>query len=247
MSSILNALKKVEADHDQIGAEYNLPGISGVKSGRRGWGSGKMLAVTISLALVIGFIFAVGILKMKRRTVTAAAKQPAVKAIIPVKRPVQKPAIAQRPVNIASIERKDRQSVPNRPISSETRMKGLMDDSKKVQKKPAETLEKRTPVDLDEESRMRPAPVEKEKRTPAPSQTPKPAIKRVAHPFRDDPRVELQALVWAPEPDARFVMINNQMVHEGGSSGNLRVLKINENDVLFSDGRYKWREKFKIN
>lgn len=64
--------------------------------------------------------------------------------------------------------------------------------------------------------------------------------------FRNDPRIELQALVWAPEAASRFVVINNRLVKEGGSFDNIVVVKINRDDVLLSEGADRWYEKFKV-
>ena len=64
--------------------------------------------------------------------------------------------------------------------------------------------------------------------------------------FRSDPRIELQALVWAPEATSRFVVINNRLVKEGGSFDNIVVMEINRDDVLLSEGADRWYEEFKI-
>jgi hypothetical protein len=64
--------------------------------------------------------------------------------------------------------------------------------------------------------------------------------------FRSDPRIDLQALVWAPESAARFVVINNRLIKEGGSLDNIVVVKINPDDVLLAEGSDRWHEAFKI-
>ena len=64
--------------------------------------------------------------------------------------------------------------------------------------------------------------------------------------FRSDPRIELQALVWAPEASARFVVINDRLLKEGGSTDGITVVQINRDDVLLSEGADRWHEKFKI-
>ncbi len=64
--------------------------------------------------------------------------------------------------------------------------------------------------------------------------------------FRSDPRIDLQALVWAPEPAARFVVINNRLIKEGGSVDNIVVVRINPDDVLLAEGSDRWHEEFKI-
>ncbi|MEE4111749.1 MAG: general secretion pathway protein GspB [Desulfobacteraceae bacterium] len=64
--------------------------------------------------------------------------------------------------------------------------------------------------------------------------------------FRSDPRIDLQALVWAPEPAARFVVINNRLIKEGGSLDNIVVERINPDDVLMVEGADRWHEEFKV-
>ena len=64
--------------------------------------------------------------------------------------------------------------------------------------------------------------------------------------FRSDPRIELQALVWAPEAATRFVVINNRLIKEGGSVDNIVVVRINQDDVLLAEGSDQWHEEFKI-
>jgi hypothetical protein len=64
--------------------------------------------------------------------------------------------------------------------------------------------------------------------------------------FRSDPRIDLQALVWAPEAATRFVVINNRLIKEGGSVGNITVVKINPDDVLLAEGSDRWHVAFQI-
>lgn len=64
--------------------------------------------------------------------------------------------------------------------------------------------------------------------------------------FRNDPRIDLQALVWAPQAAERFVVINNRLIKEGGSVDNIMVVAINPDDVLLADGSDRWHEEFKI-
>ncbi len=64
--------------------------------------------------------------------------------------------------------------------------------------------------------------------------------------YRNDQRIDLQALVWAPEPGGRFVVINNQLVREGGSVGSIVVEKINEDDVWLNEGNDQWYQAFTV-
>jgi hypothetical protein len=64
--------------------------------------------------------------------------------------------------------------------------------------------------------------------------------------FRSDPRIALQALVWAPEAAGRFVVINNRLIKEGGTLDNIVVLEINRDEVLLSEGAERWYQPFKV-
>lgn len=64
--------------------------------------------------------------------------------------------------------------------------------------------------------------------------------------FRSDPRVDLQALVWAPEAATRFVVINDRLIKEGGSVGSIFVVKINPDDVLLAEGSDRWYVAFTV-
>lgn len=64
--------------------------------------------------------------------------------------------------------------------------------------------------------------------------------------YRTDHRIDLQALVWAPETANRFVVINNVLLKEGGAIENITVLRINPDDVLLSEGSDRWHQEFKI-
>ncbi len=64
--------------------------------------------------------------------------------------------------------------------------------------------------------------------------------------FRSDPRISLQALVWAPEAAGRFVVINNRLIKEGGTLDNIVVLEINRDEVLLSEGAERWYQPFKV-
>ncbi|MBR9985655.1 MAG: general secretion pathway protein GspB [Desulfosarcina sp.] len=89
-----------------------------------------------------------------------------------------------------------------------------------------------------------------EEPAPRPAETAAPnqpaAARETEKPYRSDPRIDLQALVWAPESTARFVVINNRLIKEGGSVDNIVVVRINPDDVLLAEGSDRWHEAFKI-
>jgi hypothetical protein len=88
--------------------------------------------------------------------------------------------------------------------------------------------------------------------TAPPAETAAATVQGVAEPpdtektFRTDPRIDLQALVWAPDATARFVVINNRLIKEGGAIDNISVVKINPDDVLLAEGSERWHVEFKV-
>jgi hypothetical protein len=63
---------------------------------------------------------------------------------------------------------------------------------------------------------------------------------------RDDPRIDLQAIAWAPEAGDSFAVINGQIVREGGSLEGITVIRIDQDSVSFQEGTNKWQQNFKI-
>lgn len=92
---------------------------------------------------------------------------------------------------------------------------------------------------------VKPAPQPVVQRPP-PVRDPAPPARQEEKVFRDDPRIELQALVWAPDAAQRFVVVNNRLIREGGSVDNIVILKIDPDDVLLSEGADRWHQKFTI-
>jgi hypothetical protein len=75
-----------------------------------------------------------------------------------------------------------------------------------------------------------PAALPKKPPAPASSLKPLPA----------DAGLTLQALVWAPEPERRFTVINNQIVREGGSIGGMTIVRIEEAQVVARKDGLLW-------
>lgn len=60
----------------------------------------------------------------------------------------------------------------------------------------------------------------------------------------DDSKLKLQALAWFSEAPKRMVVINSQIVREGGSVDGYQVTQIRRQEVIVSDGRKSWRLEF---
>ena len=139
-------------------------------------------------------------------------------------------------------------AAPVQPVREPTRS-AIPEKAQTVQP-PAPAMENRRRQPIE----SRPEPVTVSADVPIRRAAPKTEISRqpVAKPpesaknFRNDPRIELQALVWASEAVERFVVINDRLVKEGGAVDNIVVMQINRDDVLLSEGSNQWHVKFKI-
>lgn len=76
---------------------------------------------------------------------------------------------------------------------------------------------------------------------------PKPAIADTSsYKLVEDPRIDIQAIAWAPNSQNSFAVINNRIIREGGSVEGIRVLKIDKEKVVFQEGSDKWQQEFRV-
>ena len=52
----------------------------------------------------------------------------------------------------------------------------------------------------------------------------------------NDPKIEIQAISWTPEPESRLVVINSRILREGSTVEGYRVAQINPDDVILVRG-----------
>ena len=255
MSSILDALKKAERESAIDGsagtpwpAPLSMPSPHRKRS-RRWW---------VPLGFVVGLcVFGVVFWQMRQSDITRPADSMSVLPSRPLPNPnhsvpppvaeAQKPIVpvAEQPQTLPGktlIDASPHQATGNAP-ASEVQVSDAMAVAKPVQpeKKP---LRSAIP---DPEPVI--APVENA--TPLSAETAL-TSQSVAAPlntkkfFKSDPRIDLQALVWAPESAERFVVINNRLIKEGGSVDNIVVVRINPDDVMLAEGSDRWHEAFTI-
>jgi len=98
-------------------------------------------------------------------------------------------------------------------------------------------------------------PVIKRKAPPDPDAVPQTASLKKTQPAPpdlfefdrvEDPRIDLQAIAWAPGADNNFVVINNKIIREGGSVDGIKVIRIGKDSVAFQEGQKKWQQEFNI-
>jgi hypothetical protein len=250
LSSILEALKKAEQDAvADNGAQTPWPApastdTTGRNRQRRWWPALAIVVVAGALAAVFWFTRrpepALPTHAGKEQTAVVAEQSK------PAADPAERTATATRTLPVAAegtapppVRSSQRPGKATHGPSSEAPLSTGQPPPAIHQKKSRET------------SDPKPEPV---KTSPAaadsrPQQTSIPASTTSAEKtktFRSDPRIELQALVWAPAAADRFVVINNHLIKEGGSVDNIVVVTINRDDVLLSEGSDRWHQEFKI-
>lgn len=264
MSSILEALKKAERESAvERGADTPWPApptgsVSYWRRFRKGW-------------VVIGVVAGVGLVGLLIRTTrhvdpatpTASFKMP---AATPLVRQAVQPSAADGSTTNRPAAESDRadpgpsnETAPRRETDTNTTPAPV---NGKVS--PPQSEEKPTPTDRQRFAPAMQPPPPPLTRNAQPAAGPLPQkppssetagatrsdspIKspETAKNFKNDPRIDLQALVWAANIEDRFVVINNRLIKEGGSVDDIVVVKINPDDVLLAEGAERWHEKFKI-
>jgi hypothetical protein len=85
-----------------------------------------------------------------------------------------------------------------------------------------------------------PPPPARPKKSQPPALPESPPAPASLKPLPADAGLTLQALAWAPEPERRFTVINNQIVREGGSIGGMTVVRIEEAQVVLRKDGILW-------
>ena len=255
MSSILEALKKAEQESTMdrsAGTPWPAPlpmQSPSRKRNRRWW---------VLLGIVVG-LCAAGVVRWQVRqpdmtrpadSVSALPSQPLPKPTHGVPPPLAeapKPSVPvaeqpQTPPGKTLIDASPRQATGNAP-ASEVQISDAMAVAAPVQAEKPPLRQTAVPTSIPVAAPAEdPAPRAAETTVTRQSAAARETDKR----FRSDPRIDLQALVWAPESAARFVVINNRLIKEGGSVDNIVVVRINPDDVLLAEGSDRWHEAFKI-
>ena len=182
-------------------------------------------------------ISAVGV---NRPTVPVATEKPRLGA--PLDR---NPSTALPTVAAASPASSPVEEMQKAPLSAERSnpfpIQPLMPESK-LQRQPNEKF----PARRRPQSISKDAPIQPAVETPTAHRVPEAPPPERPKVFRNDKRIDLQALVWAPDAADRFVVINNRLVKEGGTIDEIMVVRINPDDVLLSEGSERWYQEFNI-
>jgi hypothetical protein len=250
LSSILDALKKAEQDagvDDGKGTPWPAPPTANPadRMFRRRWWIPFGLIAVLCLCLFTAVFW------LSRRP-----------------EPSQQPVVAKRSVEPAVTEEAKPVAPPNQQTPSTiyrvpTAVPPTAQSAVQPHKRPSPALapdtalikvppqrkQKRTEISEAKPPPVTPPPATAIRRPVKTAETPRPSEPKETDnqkAFRSDARIELQALVWAPDAADRFVVINNRLIKEGGALDNITVVRINQDDVLLSEGTDRWYQEFKI-
>ena len=263
MSSILDALKKAEQEstpNPGAGTPWPAP-LSPPSSQRQ---NSRRLWVPLGVVVGLGLLAAVF---WQTRQPNHPSPTDSVNPAKPVNQTPDSamPLTAKRPQPLEPVAQNN-QDAPtatmldndSRPSAQNTPASDIQTPSAQVSPVPANAVNAPSPAAPPEQ----PPPVEPvqpQPQTAQPSAASPPPAETIAvtgqtnagppagdKTYRHDPRIELQALVWAPDAASRFVVINNRLIKEGGSVDNIVVVRIDQEDVLLAEGSDRWYEKFHI-
>lgn len=251
MSSILEALKKAEQDAvTDDGGRTPWPAPQHRRATNRGpkrrWWLLLGLMVVV-LAVVVVFWLA----RQPEPTLHADADKVLPTVVAESPKPVSAPAKKAVPATRRTPATAPQAAIaPVQPVAKPPQAKAPV--SNPIASRPLPREESGREVTAPTRSPLKQSPVPADRPLPDPSETaetPRPSAAALAEStktFRSDPRIELQALVWAAAAADRFVVINNRLIKEGGSVDDIVVERINRDDVLLSEGAARWHQEFKI-
>ncbi len=99
-----------------------------------------------------------------------------------------------------------------------------------------------------------PEPVRTPARQPDPAGSPLKSEAPAAQPERDEiaakpypgnPALKVQAIAWSPRPDERLAVINNVIAREGHQIGDAKILYIEPERIIIRKGSDNWELKFR--
>ena len=258
MSSILKALKKLEQDATASAEMPDLPGPGQAPA------HSKYLLYTL---IVVGVMLAAGVflfIRYQPSVLTAPTAEnagPQKSRRVSVKKTdMSSPTKADRikPQPAENIESKspdhpppaDKQQFVAKEGASEAETKTKdTPGAKKARnenkiKEPEKAEAKATPPEANKISGEPPLAAEKSETPPEPIAIPPGAADT---PILEDIGLEIQAISWDKTPSRRIAVINSRLCREGERINGFRILKINPDDIVVSNGRKTGTLLFRLN
>jgi hypothetical protein len=216
VSTILNALKKLETDASPEAAETATPESTPSKLAivRGRLQTKRRVIITISGCILLGVAWVGLRLFFSPESPPVIQSQPAPDDSTPDSGSPPTNAVKERPEI----------TQPAEPTLSRT---------------PA-TTDKAAPKDRppSAEKGNKPIPAENPPQRPTPA--PGPADIQIFN----DPRLQLQAIAWSEQAEDRIAVINGALVREGGQVKGVAIIQIGVDEVVFEEGGRRWKQKF---
>ena len=261
MSSILKALKKLEHEATAPGEMTGRPGPGSAPARPR---------YVLYTSIVIGVILAVGVFLWIRyqpsvltaRTAEDAAPHQSLRTSVEKKQmpvPTAAPDDPETddPDMDKPIERQSPDQPPTadkeKPVKKESPVEVAAETNDAASKQaPQDPVKSESPEQAEAKTKTAPAntnlqapPAAEEPETPPqPAEIPSGAADT---PILEDIGLEIQAISWDQTPSRRIAVINSRLCREGERINGFRILKINPDDIVVSNGKTTGTLIFRFN
>lgn len=229
MSSILNALKKLEqetAQNNESSVRHN-DAVKITHSRTLEQVRGRRIRVGMVLMVIAaGALIALIAATFKNSSPDANMMQ--------LKSQVKTPGLP------AAVKSDD---IGNRPVAVALSHKEKIEAG--VEKKPQNKLDEDVPVKRENPLQADNDRLDKKKTRPVPSEKTEPDSPPALLSTTAAKDLKIQAIAWSPDPKKRMAVINSRIVREGGSIENIVVIQIHPDDIIIRRAGQKETLAFK--
>ncbi len=236
MSSILKALKKLEDQSIEENASLVWPDTVGAKK-HETLSKNRKKYVLLLLILII-FLAGAGSYLLKDKIGLDKAGEPPLNVALTQPEENMSSPIYKKDLKIEASDASKPENIEDKVEIKQPPVETDATDEEKIEEKERSSIEEKD-VTTAVNTKSDPPPQVQDK----PS---KPVMKAPSLKQMEDPRIDLQAIAWAPDPKESFVVINNRIVRVGSSVEGITILQIEKDIVSFQEGSSKWQQKFRI-
>ena len=245
MSSILDALKKLEKESEEQNQAPSWPDrVSGQKLNYRLSRSSRvkrylMVLFLAGFTIVIGGVYLNYISQKEPITVTDTLKKAPFNVDSIEKQPVPPITPGRQPTRVTTPVQESSPVTP--PLT-----KPPLETTLSMKASPYPDVARPPAPEIDESAEPLSQNSIVEKELSGKTAAPEKKKKGPSLDVKEDPRIDIQAIAWAPDEKDSFAVINNRIVREGESVGGVKILHIEEKSISLQDGGSKWQQNFKI-
>lgn len=156
------------------------------------------------------------------------------------------PATEASPTITPGIPPKKKQQANLKPPVSEPVRQAPLDKVKTGKPQPAKTVVRRPPASQTLRQPLTDEPKTTTIPSPLKAQIPTPAEPDIAvKPYQGDTPINLQAIAWSDNPTQRLAVINNTIAREGQWIGDILLVRIQPDKIIFQKGSERWELRFR--